>query len=77
MGTLDEALAAYEAGDAADPATNGLQRAASLASRLGRPSYARRIYRNLCHRDPEGPICDKLAQPARGGGGAPAGGGLP
>jgi len=57
LGNVDEALAAYEAADLANPASAALQVAASLALRLGRPTYARRAYEKLCTRQPEGPWC--------------------
>jgi len=62
LGNVDEALAAYEAADAVKPGTAALQHAASLAANSGRPTYARRIYRILCNRQPDGPAC---AQEAR------------
>jgi tetratricopeptide (TPR) repeat protein len=62
LGNVDEALAAYAAADAASHETQGLQRAAELALRAGRPSRARDIYRTLCGRDPNGTAC---AQEAR------------
>jgi tetratricopeptide (TPR) repeat protein len=61
LGHIDEALAAYAAADAASPETPALQRAAELALKSGRPSRARRIYRTLCSRNPEGPACAKAA----------------
>lgn len=65
LGNIDEALAAYQAADTASPATNALHRAASLAIRIGRPIHARRLYRTLCMRTPDGPACVKEAQLAR------------
>jgi len=62
IGNIDEALAAYEAADTAKSGTLALQHAARLAVNSGRPSYARRIYRTLCNRQPDGPAC---AQEAR------------
>jgi tetratricopeptide (TPR) repeat protein len=62
LGNIDEALAAYEAADAVRPDTAALQHAASLAVKSGRLAYARRIYRTLCNRRPDGPAC---AQEAR------------
>jgi tetratricopeptide (TPR) repeat protein len=62
VGNIDEALAAYTAADEVSPATPGLQHAAVLALRSGRLTHARRIYRTLCMRKPEGPAC---AQEAR------------
>jgi tetratricopeptide (TPR) repeat protein len=62
LGNIDEALAAYSAADTASPATPALQRAAALALKSGRPTQARRIYRTLCRRTPDGPAC---AQEAR------------
>jgi Flp pilus assembly protein TadD len=57
LGNIDEALAAYSAADTASPATTALQRAAALALKSGRPTQARRIYRTLCRRTPDGPAC--------------------
>jgi len=62
LGNIDEALAAYMAADVASPNTPALQYAAALALRSGRPTQARRIYRTLCGRKPDGPAC---AQEAR------------
>lgn len=62
LGNVAEALAAYEAADAANPASPALQIAASLALRSGRPTYARRIYRTLCTRQPNGPWCTQEAR---------------
>jgi Flp pilus assembly protein TadD len=66
LGNIDEALAAYTAADAASPTTPALQHAASLALRSGRPTRARRIYRTLCMRRPEGPACAQEARLAKG-----------
>jgi tetratricopeptide (TPR) repeat protein len=62
LGNIDEALAAYAAADAANPESPALKRAAALALRSGRPTHARRAYRTLCRRKPDGPAC---AQEAR------------
>jgi tetratricopeptide (TPR) repeat protein len=62
LGNIDEALAAYAAADAANPESPALERAAALALRSGRPTHARRTYRTLCRRKPDGPAC---AQEAR------------
>jgi len=62
LGNTDDALAAYAAADVADPDTPALQYAAALALRSGRPTQARRTYRTLCRRKPDGPAC---AQEAR------------
>jgi len=62
LGNIDEALAAYSAADAASPAVPALQHAAALALKSGRLTQARRIYRTLCRRTPDGPAC---AQEAR------------
>jgi O-Antigen ligase/Tetratricopeptide repeat len=71
LGNIDEALAAYAAADAASPDTPALQRAAELALRSGRPSHARRMYRALCSRNPEGAACMQEAQLAKELGEAP------
>lgn len=57
LGNVDEALAAYEAADVANPRTPALQRAAKLAEKAGRHSRARRFYQQLCRRQPNGPSC--------------------
>jgi tetratricopeptide (TPR) repeat protein len=62
LGNTDDALAAYATADVADPDTPALQYAAALALRSGRPTQARRTYRTLCRRKPDGPAC---AQEAR------------
>ena len=62
LGNIDEALAAYAAADVASPDTPALQYAAKLALESGRPTLARRMYRTLCLRRPNGPAC---AQEAR------------
>ena len=62
LGNIDEALAAYTAADVASPNTPALRYAAALALRSGRPTHARRTYRTLCRRKPDGPAC---AQEAR------------
>jgi tetratricopeptide (TPR) repeat protein len=62
LGNIDEALAAYAAADVASPNTPALQYAAALALKSGRPTHARRLYRTLCRRKPDGPSC---AQEAR------------
>jgi tetratricopeptide (TPR) repeat protein len=62
LGNIDEALAAYTAADVASPNTPALQYAAALALKSERPTHARRLYRTLCRRNPDGPAC---AQEAR------------
>jgi tetratricopeptide (TPR) repeat protein len=62
LGNVDEALAAYEAADAANSASAALQRAARLAIGAGRPSSAARIYRTLCERQPESDACAQAAR---------------
>jgi tetratricopeptide (TPR) repeat protein len=62
LGNIDEALAAYTAADVASPESSALERAAALALRSGRATHARRTYRTLCRRKPDGPAC---AQEAR------------
>lgn len=62
LGNIDEALTAYETADSVNPATSALYRAARLADDAGRVTHARRIYRTLCGRKPDGPAC---AQEAR------------
>jgi predicted negative regulator of RcsB-dependent stress response len=57
LGNIDEALAAYAAADIANPESPALQYAAALALRSGRPTHARRSYRTLCRRNPDGPAC--------------------
>jgi hypothetical protein len=62
LGNVDEALAAYTAADRAKPESLALQYAAALAVKSGRPTQARRTYRTLCRREPNGRAC---AQEAR------------
>lgn len=62
LGNVDEALAAYAAADVANPDTPALQYAAALALRSGRPTHARRTYRTLCRRKPNGPACAEEAR---------------
>ena len=62
LGNIDEALAAYAAADVASPQSPALQYAATLALQSGRPTHARRLYRALCRREPNGRAC---AQEAR------------
>jgi len=62
LGNIEEALTAYTAADVANPESPALQYAAALALRSGRPTHARRTYRTLCRRKPDGPAC---AQEAR------------
>jgi len=57
LGNIDEALTAYAAADTANPESRALQYAAALALRSGRPAHARRTYRTLCRRNPDGPAC--------------------
>lgn len=65
LGNIDEALAAYEAADRANPATPALRYAATLALESGRPSHARSLYRTLCLRQPGGWACGREAQLAK------------
>jgi predicted Zn-dependent protease len=65
LGNVDEALAAYAAADRADPTTPALQYAAAFALKSGRPSHARRLYRTLCIRDPDGRACTQESQLAK------------
>jgi tetratricopeptide (TPR) repeat protein len=62
LGNIDEALAAFEAADRANPASGALQRAARLAIESGRPRYAAKTYRTLCDRQPEGAACAEAAR---------------
>jgi predicted Zn-dependent protease len=62
LGNINEALAAYAAADVASPESGALQYAAALALTSGRPTHARRIYRTMCRRKPDGRAC---AQEAR------------
>jgi tetratricopeptide (TPR) repeat protein len=62
LGNVDEALAAYATADLVKPESPALQYAAALALRSGRSTHARRTYRTLCRREPDGPSC---AQEAR------------
>ena len=62
LGNIDEALTAYTAADIANPESPALQYAATLALKAGRPTQARRIYRTLCRRKPEGPACAEEAR---------------
>jgi tetratricopeptide (TPR) repeat protein len=71
LGNIDEAIAAYSAADEASPASNALQRAATLAIKSGRPTQARRIYRTLCRRTPDGPACAHEARLSKESGPAP------
>jgi tetratricopeptide (TPR) repeat protein len=65
LGNIDEALAAYTAADAASPDTPALQYAAALALKSERPTHARRLYRTLCRREPDGPACAQEARLAK------------
>jgi tetratricopeptide (TPR) repeat protein len=65
LGNIDEALAAYAAADVASSESGALQRAAALAQKSGRPAHARRIYRTLCRRKPDGPSCAEGARLAK------------
>lgn len=65
LGNVDEALAAYEAADVANPKAPALRRAADLALDSGRPSYAIRLYRTLCSRQPGGSACAAEARLAK------------
>ena len=71
LGHVDEALAAYEAADMAQPRTPALEYAAQLALRSGRPTYALGVYRTLCGRDPGGTACVRGRELARKQGKAP------
>jgi tetratricopeptide (TPR) repeat protein len=71
LGNIDEALAAYTAADVANPESRALHYAASLALRSGRSTHARRIYRTLCMRKPEGPACAQEARLAKEPGSEP------
>jgi predicted Zn-dependent protease len=71
LGNIDEALTAYSAADTASPATPALQRGAALALKSGRPTQARRIYRRLCRRTPDGPACAHEARLSKEPGPAP------
>ena len=65
LGNVDEALAAYEAADIANPKSPALRHAADLALDSGRPSYAIRLYRTLCARQPGGSACAAEARLAK------------
>jgi hypothetical protein len=71
LGNVDEALAAYAAADVASPNTPALQYAAALALKSGRPTHARRLYRTLCRRKPDGPACAQEARLSKEPGPAP------
>jgi tetratricopeptide (TPR) repeat protein len=71
LGNVDEALAAYAAADVASPNTPALQYAAALALKSGRPTHARRLYRTLCRRKPDGPSCAQEARLSKEPGPAP------
>jgi hypothetical protein len=77
LGNVDEALAAYGAADRADPATPALQYAAAFAVKSGRPTQARRIYRTLCIRRPDGPACAQEARLSKEPSPAPSGRPMP
>ena len=77
LGNIDEALAAFSAADAADPATQALPRAAALALKSGRPTQAQRIYRTLCRRSPGGPACAHEARLSTESSSAPPGRHMP
>jgi tetratricopeptide (TPR) repeat protein len=62
LGNIDEALAAYIAADVANPESPALQYAATLALKSGRPTHARRLYRTLCRRKPNGRACVQAAR---------------
>jgi tetratricopeptide (TPR) repeat protein len=61
LGNIEEALTAYTAADVANPESPALQYAATLAVGAGRPTHARRAYRVLCRRKPDGPACAQEA----------------
>jgi tetratricopeptide (TPR) repeat protein len=65
LGNIDEALAAYAAADVASPESPALQYAAALALKSERPTHARRLYRTLCRREPDGPACAQEARLAK------------
>jgi len=77
LGNIDEALAAYAAANVASPESGALQRAAALALRSGRPAHARRTYRTLCRRKPDGPACAQEARLAKEPNPAPPGRPMP
>ncbi|MBW1905770.1 MAG: tetratricopeptide repeat protein [Deltaproteobacteria bacterium] len=77
LGNIDEALAAYEAADVASPESPALQYAAALALKSERPTHARRLYRTLCRRRPDGPACAQEARLAKEPGPAPPGRPMP
>jgi hypothetical protein len=65
LGNVDEALAAYEAADAASPSSRTLQYAANLAMSSGRFARARAFYRTMCVRYPQSRGCaeeDRLSR---------------
>jgi tetratricopeptide (TPR) repeat protein len=62
LGNVDEALAAYEAADAANQTSSALHKAGGLALRTNRSTQALRIYRTLCRRTPGGAACDRAAR---------------
>jgi hypothetical protein len=77
LGNIDEALAAYTAADVASPESSALERAAALALRSGRPTHARRTYRTLCRRKPDGPACAQEARLSKEPSPAPPGRPMP
>ena len=62
LGNVDEAIAAYESAELAHPGGLALYYAATLALRSARPTYARRTFRKLCARDPQGRACAEEAR---------------
>lgn len=62
LGRIDAALDAYVAADRADPTGRALQYAAELARASERPTQARRFYRTLCTRAPDGPACRRESE---------------
>lgn len=77
LGNVDEALAAYAAADVANPDTPALQHAAALALKSERPTHARRLYRTLCRRNPDGPACSQEARLSKEPSSAPPKGPMP
>jgi tetratricopeptide (TPR) repeat protein len=77
LGNIDDALAAYTAADVANPESPALQYAAALALKSERPTHARRLYRTLCRRTPDGPACAQEARLSKDPSPAPPGRPMP
>lgn len=77
LGNIDEALTAYRTADEVNQTSRALQSAAALAAKSGRSALARRIYRTLCQRTPEGAACAHEARLSKEASSAPPGRPMP